>query len=63
MIIRSFKRKLIATSVGLIMIGLIISIIGFRIGGFDLDAFKPTDTQKWYKTINIDDDFSFSIGF
>ena len=63
MIIRNFKRRTITTSVSLIVIGLIISIVGFGISGFDLNTFKSTDTQKWYKTINIEDNFfSFTIG-
>lgn len=64
MIIRNFKRKIINISVSLIVIGFIISMVGFGIGGFDLTSFKSSDTQKWYRTINIDDNsFSFTIGF
>lgn len=62
MIIINFKRKIINISVSLIVIGLIISIVGFGIDGFDLTSFKSSDTQKWYRTIIIDDDF-FSFKF
>lgn len=38
-------------------------MIGFGIGNFDLNGFKATGTQKWYKIINIGENFSsFSIG-
>lgn len=64
MIIEKFKKKFIITSVCLIIIGLVISIVGFGICSFDLNTFESNDTQKWYKTINIDEDsFSFTIGF
>ncbi|MDU1314798.1 MAG: hypothetical protein E6940_12150 [Clostridium septicum] len=52
MIIKNLKRKIINISVSLIVIGFIISMVGFGIGGFDLTSFKLSDTQKWYRTIN-----------
>lgn len=61
MVIRNLKRKVVTISVTLIVIGFIISTIGFGIGNFDLNGFKPTGTQKWYKTINIGEDFSSFI--
>lgn len=62
MIIINLKRKIINISVSLIVIGLIISTVGFGIDGFDLTLFKSSDTQKWYRTIIIDDNF-FSFKF
>ena len=64
MLIRNFKRKIINISIGLIVIGFIISMVGFGIDGFDLTSFKSSDTHKWYRTININENFfSFDIGF
>ena len=64
MVIRNLKRKVVTISITLIGIGFVISMIGFGIGNFDLNNFKSTETQKWYKTINIDEDSSlFSIEF
>lgn len=64
MIIRNFKRKVVNISVSLIVIGFIITMAGFGIGRFDLTSFKSSDTPKWYKTININENFfSFTIGF
>lgn len=54
MIIRNKKGKAIKASVVLIVIGVIISTVGFGIGGFNLDIFKSNNTQKWYNIINID---------
>lgn len=48
------KEKIIKVSITLIIIGFIISIVGFGLGGFNLDVFKSSDTQKWYKVIDID---------
>ncbi|MEG1410977.1 MAG: hypothetical protein RSD36_14165 [Terrisporobacter sp.] len=64
MIIRNFKRKVVNISLGLIVIGFIISIVGFGIDGFDLTTFKSSDSHKWYKIINSNDGFfSFGINF
>lgn len=54
MIIRKFKKKAIAISFYLIVIGCIIAILGFGISGFDLSKFGKDDTYRWYRTIRID---------
>ncbi|MCI9303520.1 hypothetical protein [Clostridium sp.] len=48
------KENIIKMSIALIVIGFIISIVGFGVGEFNLDIFKSSDTQKWYKVISID---------
>ncbi|MDV4150725.1 hypothetical protein R0131_07730 [Clostridium sp. AL.422] len=52
MIIKNFKKKIINISVCLIIIGLIISAVGFLMDGFDSTPQKSNDTQKWYRIIN-----------
>lgn len=47
------KEKIIKISIALIVIGIVISIVGFGIGGFNLDVFKSSNTQKWYNVIDI----------
>ena len=47
------KEKIIKVGITLIIIGFIISIVGFGLGGFNLNVFKYSDTQKWYNVIDI----------
>lgn len=47
------KEKIIKISIALIVIGIVISIVGFGLGGFNLNVFKYSDTQKWYNVIDI----------
>lgn len=49
-----YRKKMISYSIALILVGVVISIIGFGISGFNLDTFKSLDSEKWYRTINID---------
>ncbi|WP_297523115.1 hypothetical protein [uncultured Clostridium sp.] len=54
MIIKNFKKKIITTGLGLIVIGFIISIIGFGMSGFDTKIFNLNGERKWYQTITIE---------
>lgn len=64
MVIKKFNKKTIIISLSLIVLGFMISLIGFNIAKFDLSNFKETDSHKWYRTIQIDENsFSFSINF
>ena len=47
-------KPFIMIAILMLVIGFIISIVGFGVGGFNLDIFKSSDTQKWYKVISID---------
>lgn len=60
MLSKSLKRKAVKISLSFIGIGLILIIVGFSIGKFDLDTFKAGDYSKWYRTIRFEDN-SFSL--
>lgn len=55
MMIKDVKKKSIGIGIKLMVIGLVIALIGFAIGGFSLKAFKYSGRHKWYKTINYED--------
>lgn len=51
------KRKLINLCLKLIMIGALISIVGFGMVGFNYKKLmNQTITEKWYHTIHINDE-------
>lgn len=61
MIIKKFKKKVIIISAGLIILGISISLVGFKMANFDLTMFNSNGSTKWYRTIQIDNS-SFSLG-
>lgn len=61
MVINKFKKKVIIISTGLIILGLSISLVGFKMANFDLTMFNSNGSTKWYRTIQIDNS-SFSLG-
>lgn len=63
MISQYSKKKLVKLSLCLIVVGFIISLIGFGTSGFHTDVFQPDDNPKWYRTITNDEDSFFSVHF
>lgn len=62
MIIAKFKRKTMITAICLIIIGLIISVVGFAMEGFDINNLNTASMPGFFRTINIDKGiFSFSL--
>ncbi len=57
----SCKKKLIGISLGLIVIGILITGIGFGMQGFGVTKQLEYNTHKWYQTIRIDNG-SWSYG-
>lgn len=53
---KDFSKKAIKISVILVVVGIIISLVGFSISGFDYNKLKanPTDKHRWYRTISIE---------
>lgn len=53
------KKKAIGISKYLILIGMVITLVGFGLTGFNFNKIKESGTHKWYHTLYIDGD---SIG-
>lgn len=54
--IKNFKRKCIQLSLILILVGSLVTAVGFGAFGFNIDRLKETPVEEtWYKTIHIDD--------
>ncbi|GAA4297062.1 hypothetical protein GCM10023142_36570 [Anaerocolumna aminovalerica] len=55
--IKNIKRKCIILSLILILTGVLISIAGFGVAGFDYNRLKKEATHDpWYQTIHINSD-------
>ncbi|MGL4990355.1 MAG: hypothetical protein ACRCYE_04655 [Sarcina sp.] len=62
MIIKKFKKKLLLSGIGLIIVGFMITITGFAIASFDMNLFEYDGEYKWYRTIGYDEnDIFFGI--
>lgn len=60
----SNKKKLIGISIGLVVIGILITGIGFGIQGSGLNSQKENEPRRWYQTIRIDDGtWSYGLDF
>lgn len=51
----NYKKKLISLSLILIASGMIISIAGFWMVGFNLSKFNERSSNAWYRTIHMGD--------
>jgi hypothetical protein len=51
--IMNIKKFCLKLSFVLILMGLLISFIGFAISGFDKNAYKTSGEDHWYRTITF----------
>ena len=57
----NYKKKGISISIKLIIIGAVISLIGFGLLGFDINKFDKAGAHQWYSTVHVTDG-NFSLG-
>jgi hypothetical protein len=61
--IKQFKRKCIILSLVLILTGMLISIAGFGVIGFNYDDLKENVSEDaWYQTIHINNNNNLWYG-
>ena len=55
-------KKCFITGFIVIVLGVLISIVGYGMSGWDKTIFYEDGNHAWYKTIRIGEDFLIGIG-
>ncbi|MBP1043176.1 hypothetical protein I6N95_19335 [Vagococcus sp. BWB3-3] len=53
---QELKKVIIRGSLGLILVGSVVAVIGFSLSGFNFDKFR-SDDKKWHQVITVPRNF------